>query len=66
MVDKTTNSPLGLRGKNTFSSDPSNMAITKGDSQEQEFFESHYFLHQNGPQPDFQTYRHKTLAHKYF
>ena len=42
------------------------MTISKGISQEQEFFESHYYSHQNGPQPEFHTYCHKTLARKYF
>ena len=42
------------------------MTISKGISQEQEFFESHYYSHQNGPQPEFHTYRHKTLAREYF
>ena len=42
------------------------MTISKGISQEQEFFESHYYSHQNGPQPEFHTYRHKTSAREYF
>ena len=42
------------------------MTISKGISQEQEFFESHYYSHQNGPQPEFHTYHHKTSARVYF
>ena len=42
------------------------MTITKGVSQEQEFFELHYFSHQNGPKSELHTYRHKTLAREYF
>ena len=42
------------------------MTISKGISQEQVFFESHYYSHQNGPQPEFHTYRHKTSAREYF
>ena len=40
--------------------------MTKGVSQEQEFFESHYFSHQNGPKSEFHTYCNKTSAHEYF
>ena len=40
--------------------------MTKGVSQEQEFFESYYFSHQNGPKSEFLTYCHKTSAHEYF
>ena len=36
------------------------MTITKGTSQEQEFFESHHFLCQNGRQPEFHTYPRTT------
>ena len=42
------------------------MTISKGISQEQEFFESHCYSHQNGPQPEFHTYHHKTSAREYF
>ena len=42
------------------------MTIAKVVSQEQEFFESHYFSHQNGPKSEFHTYHHKTSAHEYF
>ena len=42
------------------------MTISKGISQEQEFFESHYFSHQNGPKSEFHTNCHKTLAREYF
>ena len=42
------------------------MTITKGVSQGQEFFESHYFSCQNGPKSEFHTYCYKTSAHDYF
>ena len=42
------------------------MTIAKVVSQEQEFFESHYFSHQNGPKSEFHTYHHKTSAREYF
>ena len=42
------------------------MTITKDVSQEQDFFESHYFSCQNGPQPEFHTNHHKTSARDYF
>ena len=42
------------------------MAMTKGVSQEQEFFELHYFSRQNGPKSEFHTYHHKTSARNYF
>ena len=36
--------------------------MTKGVSQEEECFESHYFSRQNGPESEFYTHRHKTSA----
>ena len=42
------------------------MTITKRISQEQEFFELHYFSRQNGPKSEFHTDCHKTSARKYF
>ena len=40
--------------------------MTKDVSQGQEFFELHYFSHQNGPKSELHTYCHKTLAREYF
>ena len=42
------------------------MTISKGISQEQEFFESHYFSYQNGPKSEFHTHGNKPSAREYF
>ena len=42
------------------------MAMTKGVSQKQEFFESVIFSCQNWPEREFQTHGHKCSAHHFF